>query len=245
MISSWRQKITIILLILYWSVLLILAHIPIPQLIREAGVSDKSLHFLAYLVLTFLFWFSIRPNEKVNWRKFSVWLVLIIITIYGAVDELVQKYTGRNCDAMDIAANLAGILAGLLIFSFLTFWLSALAVTGIVIFSMTTIMQTNLADLLPITSSMTYSIAYSIFTAIWLENMHLLFSVNNLKLKFFFIATGLPAGLLITVKIFSLIFGRDFKIQDVILSLAAITVVVSTVYLKKFPLKSSGKKPVN
>lgn len=245
MTSSWLQKITIIFLILYWSALFILAHIPIPQLIREAGVSDKSLHFLAYLILTFLFWFSVRPKEKVNWRKFSVWLVLIIITIYGSVDELVQEYTGRTCDAMDIAANIAGILTGLFIFSFLTFWLSALAVTGIVIFSMTNIMQTNLADMLPITSSMTYSIAYSIFTAIWLQNMHLLFSGNNLKLKFFLIAAGLPTGLLITVKIFSIILGKDFRILDVILSLAAITFVVSTVYIKKFPLKKSVKNPVN
>ena len=245
MTSLWRKKITIILLIIYWSVLLILAHIPIPQLIRKAGVSDKSLHFLAYLILTYLFWFSISPYEKVNWRKFSVWLVLIIITIYGSIDELVQKYVGRTCDAMDIAANLAGTLMGLFIFSFLTFWPSALIVTGIVIFCMTNIMRTNLVDLLPVISSMINPIAYSIFTAIWLQNMTFLFLRNALKLKFFLFAIGPPIGFLITVKIFSLILGRDFRIQDIIFSLTAIIVVVSTAYLKKFPFKKPKKTSPN
>ncbi len=238
MTSLWRKKITIILLIIYWSGLLILAHIPIPQLIRKAGVSDKCLHFLAYLILTFLFWFSTKPDEKVNWRKFSVWSVLIIITIYGSVDELVQKYFGRTCDSMDIVANLAGTLTGLFIFSFLTFWPSALVITGIVIFCMTNNMRTNLVDLLPGKSSMIDPIAYSVFTAIWLQNMTLLFLRNAVKLKFFLIAIGPPVGLLITVKIFSLILGRDFRMQDIILSLIAITVFVSTAYLKKFHSKN-------
>jgi hypothetical protein len=71
--------------------------------------------------------------------------------------------------------------------------------------------------------------------------MNLLFSRNTLKLKFFFIAIGPSVGLLITIKIFSLILGRDFRMQDIILSLAAITIVVSTVYLKKFHLKKPRK----
>ena len=241
MTSSLRHKITIILLILFWAALFILAHIPIPQLIREAGVSDKCLHFLAYLVLTSLFWFSINPYDKVNWRKFYGWLVLIIITIYGSVDEVIQEYTGRTCDAMDIAANLAGILTGLFIFTFFSFWPSALVITGIVIFCMTNIMQTNLADLLPITSSVTSSIAYAIFTGIWIWNMQLLFSRNTLKIKFFLIAAGLPVGLLTTVKIFSLILGREFRMQDLILSFAVIILVVSTVSLKKFTFKNQDK----
>jgi hypothetical protein len=172
-------------------------------------------------------------------------LILIIITVYGSVDELVQKYVGRVCDVMDIAANLTGILTGMFIFSFLSFWPSALVVTGIVIFCMTNIMQTNLADLLPVTSSIIYSIAYLIFTAIWLQNMHLLFSRNDLKLKFFLIATGLPAGLLITVKIFSLILGRDFRMQDITLSLSTVTIVVSITYLKKFTFNRPWRNSAN
>jgi len=69
MAKSWQQKIIIILLAFYWPILFILAHIPIPQYVRKAGVSDKSLHFLAYLILTFLLWFAIRPDEKVKWRS--------------------------------------------------------------------------------------------------------------------------------------------------------------------------------
>ena len=54
MALSLRRKLTVIVLALYWPSLFILAHIPIPKVVREADVSDKSLHFLAYLLLTFL-----------------------------------------------------------------------------------------------------------------------------------------------------------------------------------------------
>lgn len=239
MTSSWPKKIIIILLILYWSSLLILAHIPIPESVRNAEVSDKSLHFLAYLILTFLFWFSIRPDEKVNWRKLSVWLVLIIITIYGSVDEFVQKYIGRTYDPLDIAANSAGTLTGLFIFSFLSFWSSALVVTGIVTFGITNITRANLADLLPITNTMINLIAYSIFTVLWLQNMNLLLSRRVWKLKCLIPAFALPTGFLIIVKIFSIISGRNFSIQDIIISLAAITSVISAACLKNISFKKT------
>ncbi len=54
MALSRQQKVTIISLVSYWLTLFILTHIPIPLFVREAGVSDKSLHLLAYLILVFL-----------------------------------------------------------------------------------------------------------------------------------------------------------------------------------------------
>ncbi len=226
-----RQRITIILLILYWLTLFVLAHIPMPQYVQKAGVSDKSLHILAYLILTFLLWFAIRPNEKVSWRKSTVWWVFIIVTGYGAIDEVVQSLVGRTCDAIDIAANIIGILTGLLIFSFLTFWPAALFVTGIVIFGITNLLRVNLAELLPVTNTIFHFLAYAFFSSLWLYNMHLHTHRKQSGIKWLVKALAAPTGLLITVKIFSAILGRHFTTPDTIASLGAIIAVVAAVYL--------------
>lgn len=244
MAKSWRHRITIILLVLYWLTLIILAHIPMPRYVRKAGVSDKSLHIFAYLILTFLLWFAIRPDEKVSWRKAAVWLVFIIVTGYGAVDEVVQSLVGRTCDAMDIAANITGILTGLLLFSFFTFWPAALFVTGIVIFGITNLLHVNLAELLPVTNTIFHFFAYTFFSALWLYNMHLYTNRKYIGIKWFVLALAVPAGLLITVKIFSAIIGRHFTVPDTIASLGAIVIVVVGNYLCS-SYKTSGLRNSN
>ena len=234
MAISCRHKITVISLVLYWLTLFVLAHIPIPQYVRRAGVSDKSLHFLAYLILTFLLWYAIRPYEKVNWRKASVWWVLIILTGYGAVDEVVQSFVGRTCDAMDIAANLAGILTSLLLFSFFTFWSAALFVVGIIIFGVTNLLRANLAELLPVTNTILHVFAFTIFTTLWIQNIHLHMQRRIPGTRWLIQALAVPAGFLITVKLFSALQGRYFTAQEIIASMGAIIAVVAVVDLRAF-----------
>jgi VanZ family protein len=231
MIKSLRHRITLILLVLYWLTLFILAHIPMPQYVRKAGVSDKSLHFLAYLILTFLLWFTIRPDEKVNWRKSTGWWVFLIITGYGAADEVIQHFVGRTCDAIDIAANITGILTGLLLFSFLTFWPSALFVSGIVIFGITNLLRVNIAELLPVTNTIFHFFAYAFFSGLWLQNTLLHTHRKSSGIKWLVKALAAPAGLLITVKISAAIIGRNFTAPDTIAALGAIIAVVTVVYL--------------
>ena len=231
MAKSWRHRITIILLILYWLTLIILAHIPMPQYVRKAGVSDKSLHIFAYLILTFLLWFAIRPDGKVSWRKAPVWWVFIIVTGYGAADEVIQSFVGRTCDAMDIAANITGILTGLLLFSFLTFWPAALFVMGIIIFGITNLLRVNLAELLPVTNTIFNLFAYAFFSALWFYNMYLYTNRKSTGIKWFATALAIPTGLLIIVKIFSAIIGRQFTFPDTIASLGAIVTIVAAAYL--------------
>jgi hypothetical protein len=231
MALSRRPKLTIISLLLYWPGVFILAHIPIPQLVYKAQVSDKSLHFLAYLVLVFLLWFAISPNKKVNWRKAAVWWVLFVVVWYGVVDEWLQSYVGRTCDIMDFFADLAGTLAGLILFSFFTFWPVLLVVMGTTIFTLTNFTRANLADLVPITNAMFHLFAYGFFTMLWLQYIHLFLPMKAPKPKWMIAALALPIGFLLTVKLFSVIFGKDFVVQDVIISIAGIITVVATIYL--------------
>lgn len=228
---SLRQKIIIFLLAVYWPSLFILAHIPIPMVVYKAQVSDKSLHFLAYLVLTFLLWFAIRPAQKVNWRKTAVWLILVLVVWYGVFDELLQGYMGRNCDVRDLLADFAGMLGGLILFSFLSFWPVLLAVTAIVIFGLTNLARANLAELVPITNALFHFFGYGFFTAIWIICMHLFLRIKTIRVKWAITALIVPIGFLLVVRLFSVVLGRHFGVIDVILSVGGITCAVIAVYL--------------
>ena len=232
MAVSRRQKLIVVSLLFYWPALFVLAHIPIPQLVREAGVSDKSLHFIAYLALIFLLWFAISPYRKVGWRRAATWWVLLVMVSYGIIDELLQGVVvGRSCDAMDFFADLAGVLAGLFIFAFFTFWPAFLMVTGITIFALTNLSRVNLADLLPVTYVVFHLFAYGFFAVLWLRNMNLFPPIKAPKLKWLVVASAPPIGFLVAVKLFSIISGRDFRLRNFIIAAVGIAAVVTTIYL--------------
>ena len=229
---SRRQKLIILLLLIYWPFIFILAHIPIPQLVRKAGVSDKIIHFVAYLVLVFLLWFAINPDRKVTWRRAVAWWVLLVMVCYGVIDELLQGViAGRSCDAMDFLADLAGVLTGLVLFAFFTFWPAFLVVTGITIFALTNLTRVNLADMLPVTYTAFLLFSHGFLTILWIQNVHLLLPLRAPKIKWLIVASALPTGFLIAVKLFSIVAGKDFRQRDMIIATVGITAVVVTIYL--------------
>lgn len=224
--ALFRQRtISIISLALYWPVLLVFAHIPVPESVRRANVSDKSLHFLAYLVLAFLLWFSVKPDEKVNWRKKTVWLILIALTIYGVVDEVVQSCIGRTCDAMDVASNFTGALLSLLLLTFISFNPGALIVAGIVIFAVANISKANLAEMFPLVYGIFNFFTYVIFTVFWILNMNRLFMKKHASIQWLIFAMGVPLIFLLIVKISSLLLDREISMQDIVVPVIAIEVV--------------------
>lgn len=243
MALSRQQKVIVISLVSYWLTLFILTHIPIPQLVREAGVSDKSLHFLAYLILTFLLWFAISPDRKVNWRWPAVWWVLFVIVAYALLDEWLQGYVrGRSRDVMDLVANLAGTLTGLILFSFFTFWPAALLVMGATIFGLTNITRANLADLLPIANAMFHLFAYPIFALLWVQCIQLFLELRPPKPRWLITALAAPIGLLLAVKSFAVILGKDFALPDIIISAGGIIVVIATIYLASLFRKTQAPR---
>jgi hypothetical protein len=247
MALSRQQKVIIISLVSYWLTLFILTHIPIPLLIREAGVSDKSLHFLAYLILVFLLWFAISPDKKVNWRRHAIWWVLFAIVAYGIFDEWLQAYVaGRSRDVWDFIANLAGTLTGLILFSFFTFWPALLVVTGIVIFVSANLTRANLADLLPPVANVPFHLfAYAFFTVLWIRHIHHFLSLKAPKPKWLMTALAAPIGLLLTVRLFSVIFGKDFAVPDIIISVGGIVVVIATIHLTALLRRTQDPKDLD
>ena len=238
---SLQRKITAALLILYWPAFFFAAHTPVPEVVREAGVSDKGLHLLAYLILTFLLWFTVSDGGKVNWRRAAPWCVLLVTIAYAIFDEWSQTFVaGRSCDAHDFLADLIGTCVGLGAFSFLSFWPASLLVTTVVIFVSANVARANLADLLPAANAIFHLAAYAVFTAIWLRCVRLLMpaiDASQNRAKRLLTAFAAPAALLLTTKILSAILGREWSAVDIVLSMGAATAVVAASRL----FNTSGK----
>lgn len=91
----------------YWISIFILTHLP-PTTVPKTRVSDKALHFGVYAILGVLLHLSVRPRA---WKK--ILLVLAVLLLYGAMDELTQPLVGRFCSFDDWLADAAGAAVAL------------------------------------------------------------------------------------------------------------------------------------
>ena len=109
--ESWRRW-YLRALPAYWVFLFLCTHFPqlrIPGAIPE---SDKLAHFIAYALLTFLFW---RFCEALR-RPLPHWFSLValgVLLAYAAVDESTQLLVGRSASVFDFLADACGVLAAL------------------------------------------------------------------------------------------------------------------------------------
>jgi VanZ family protein len=216
-----RQKATIIVLALYWPAVFVLAHIPIPQVVREAQVSDKSLHLLAYMILTFLLWSAVKPREKVHWRKAAVWRLLVIVIAYGICDECLQYYVaGRSMDARDLVADVIGAVAALGVLTFLSFWPTALIVAGTTIYTLAVFTRANLIALLPVTTTAFHLAAYAVFTLLWMGCMSHWLTLKKAGGKWFVVSISVPTALMLVTKASAVISGKAFEGWDMVAAAA-------------------------
>jgi hypothetical protein len=139
---------------------------------------------------------------------------------------------GRSCDVRDFLADLAGALAGLILFSVFTFWPAGLLVAATVIFGITNIAQANLADLLPVANAVFHLFAYAILTMLWVQCMRLFMPMKAPKVEWLILALTVPTGFLLIVKLFSTILEKNLAPTDTIVSVGAIGAVVTAIYLR-------------
>lgn len=99
---------------LYWLVLFILTSLPASRL-PDAKINDKVEHYIAFAVLAVLLSLTFQFQEKIRiLAKQSYLFCIILIAIYGLLDELHQMYVpGRYCDVKDWIADVLGGLAGI------------------------------------------------------------------------------------------------------------------------------------
>jgi len=241
MVLSRRHKVGVISLLIYWPTIFVLTHIPIPQLVRMAGVSDKALHFIAYMVLVVLVWFAVNPYRKVNWRRAAVWWILFVMVWYGVIDEWLQSYMGRGADVRDFLANLSGTVAGLIILSLVGFWYALFAVTGICIFSLTNLTRVNPADLVPVMNAAFHLFGYGFFTMLWIQCMRHCLSIKPVQPKWLIMSLSVPVGFLAAVGLFSAVAGNGFRLQDIVMGTVGIAGVVGTIFSMALLRRTSNR----
>ena len=243
-----RKIIMTVLLAVYWIGIFVLTHIPIPQVVYEAKVSDKTLHFVAYLIFTFLLCSAVSPNKKINWRKKTIWWLVLVMVAYAVIDEWLQQYIGRSTDLTDFFANMKGVATGLILLSFLEFKSCFIIVTGTSILCISTLAKENLGQLMPKLYSTFHLFGYSLFTQLWIWKLRQYRNKINLtQLKWIIIAYAFPLGFLTTVILTAKITDRYFELINMIIAFAAIsaTVIANAVALKlsnKQAAKANAKK---
>jgi VanZ family protein len=238
-----RQRTLILALALYWLAIFVLTHIPIPEVIREAHVSDKSLHFLTYMILTFLFWSALKPAEKAHWHQAAAWLVLLVVMGYAVCDECLQYFVaGRSPDLEDLLANAVGALAGLAVVAVFSFRPASLVVTGVTIYTLTVFTRASLARLLPVTDAALHLATYGLFTLLWIGYMAELSLWRRPDRGWFVRSLIVPGALLLVTKVSAVISGKELEGWELIAATAGILGVIAAVSALRLALQRNAKR---
>ena len=95
----------------------------VPKLNLELGIKsgDKYLHFIAYFVLSSLWYFALK--DKISEKVFKIFVPLGLI-LYGIILEGLQSglTTYRTGDMYDALAKTAGVIAALILFNRIVKW---------------------------------------------------------------------------------------------------------------------------
>jgi VanZ family protein len=98
-----------------WLTLFTLTHIPVPPHTPIDQLGDKFEHFTAYAGLAFMIAATWElAVGRLNTRHLVI--VWMVVTIYGALDEITQIPVGRDCEFGDWVADTSGALLGIAAF---------------------------------------------------------------------------------------------------------------------------------
>ncbi len=222
---SIRQKLAIIPLLLYWPAIFILTHMSprtVSRWVYRFRLSDKMMHFLAYFVLAFLLWFVISPEKKVRLRRATTWWVLLIVAVYGVIDEVLQHYVSRSPDVFDFLADLAGAASALIVLAIFPFYPAALTLAATAIFVITNFMELAGDTSKGLIDIIFHLGSYGFFTLLWARYMFHIFPVRPPQIKWFFGALFVPVIFMLGVESFQVVAGNGFSLSPVLISLAAI-----------------------
>lgn len=95
-----------------WALLtLAISSVPMPAIATPAG-ADKGVHWVLYFVLGFLSARAVLADR--NARVGELLLVFAVVLLFGALDELHQRWIpGRSVDARDWIADAIGAFSGM------------------------------------------------------------------------------------------------------------------------------------
>jgi len=194
-----RHKYSLIALAIYWPLVFTLTHIPVRQLAQQTGMSDKTMHVMAYFALTFLVWCAVSPYRRVQWNSAKTWWVIAAVALYGAFDEIVQGMVGRSADFHDYIANLFGIAFAMGVLSVFHFWAALLTASVTSIFVISNL--SHLTGLYPQyhLNTLFHFSAYAGLSLIWIQHMERYLRLRQNRTLWLLAAPALPLAMLTLV----------------------------------------------
>ncbi len=108
-------------LVALWLVVLLTGtSMPGRDIPSHPGFLDNVAHFSLYGMLAFL---VSRAAHRGGWRGARLWLILPLISAFGALDELHQLFIpGRDAEVGDWMFDTAGAALGILAFTRIAIW---------------------------------------------------------------------------------------------------------------------------
>lgn len=214
-------------LAVYWPLVFIATHMPVPKIVGSMGMTDKNLHYLAYLMLITFLWQTVSPYKKVNWKEPKIWIILAIIIWYGAFDEWLQGFVNRSPDVHDFKADFAGAMTGIIIFTIFSFWPALLMVLSVLIFSATNITSNTMLLDSELVNAGFYFLSYSVFVLIWVQVISQNIGIKSIGRKWWALVLAGPAVLMGMILAGSIVLGKGIWIYDIVAASAgAITATV-------------------
>ncbi len=93
-----------------WTSAFVATHVPMsPQ--GEVFPSDKTLHFLGYLVLGGILLATAKAYRVKRIKRIPA--VICVTLLYAAFDEITQPFVGRSAERADWIADACGALTGI------------------------------------------------------------------------------------------------------------------------------------
>ncbi len=219
-----RHKIVFFLLLLYWPFLFFGMHASpekISRFVRHVVYLDKVLHFSAYFVLAFLFWFSLKPKGRVSWKSPRPWFVLFIILVYAMIDEALQGFFGRSPEFLDLLSDLGGALICLLMLTLFEFLTGAMIVLSGLIFLFFWLCAKDAIIVNPLFMDAIVGCGFFALSLIWR-----LYLLNHKEVKKTITLRSfiLPVIILACGEVISIAVGGGFEISTVAGALAGIII---------------------
>lgn len=224
------HKYFIVALPVYWIAIFTATHIRhIPDWMVNNKMSDMTLHFLCYFVLTFLFWTALSPGQKVNWKKLKPWIVTLIILGYGVFDEFSQGFVGRGVELKDYIGDFLATVTGMTILTIFSFWWAALVYTCLGIFIVTNLSHVSTIGRNILVNSAYHLLSYMLLTILWLQCTSKPIERSTNKTLWLLKAVSFPISYLLIVKGLTLFSEKTVYAVDFYTAITGIilTVIVS------------------
>lgn len=223
-----RHKYILIALAVYWPLVFVLTHIPVPEIARKSGMSDKTMHLLAYFVLTFLVWCAVNPYHRVRWNQPKTWWVIGVMAVYGALDEYLQGFVGRTPMVSDFLANLVGITLAMVVLSVFHFWPALLSASLMSVFVIS-----NLSDLTLLypqyhLNTVFHFTAYAGLSLIWIQHIERYLHLRLHRAAWLLVAVSLPLAMLAGVWASAPLFDKTAWWADAATAVVGIIAAVLT-----------------